>query len=153
MKSKFTNDKFFEFTLNVGTKLIGKYLENVTGTEPVKKIFFRTTDGKKEFCIKNLSVSFDRKDWLSYLKIEINEYLEFLLEQSKLEFPEWLSKNGQHAFVPGAVYTEYEILKEWKSMKNLFGTFRMAADCGFFSSKKPFEASINYVTCIRESKN
>ena len=131
--------------------ITGKYIEIPHGNVLIKKIFFKTPDGKKEFCVKNLSVDFKAPKWEAPLRTEINDYLRFLLEQARLEFPEWLKNNGRYAMSKSASYNLLEIEQEWKSMKNLFGGFRMAGDCGFFTSRKPFEAELNKIVEIRES--
>lgn len=147
---KFVNDKLFNVLLEDGHSLQGKYIEIPNGSIPIKKVFFKTPDGRKEFCVKNLSADMKKVGWQTTLKIEINDFLIFLLEQAKLEFPEWIERNGRKCFEDEVVYSVEEIGQEWKSMKSLFGAFRMAGDCGFFTSKKPFEASINKIVEIRE---
>lgn len=147
---KFVNDKVFNVLLEDGHSLQGKYIEIPHGSIPIKKVFFKTTDGRKEFCVKNLSADMKKAGWQTTLKIEINDFLDFLLEQAKLEFPEWIKRNGRKCFEDEVVYSVEEIGQEWKSMKSLFGAFRMAGDCGFFTSKKPFEAFINKIVEILE---
>lgn len=148
---KFVNDKVFTVLLEDGHSLQGKYIEIPQGSILIKKIFFKTLDERKEFCVKNLSADMKKAGWQTTLKIEINDFLIFLLEQAKLEFPEWIKRNGRKCFEDEVVYSVEEIGQEWKSMKSLFGAFRMAGDCGFFTSKKPFEAFINKIVEIRES--
>ena len=148
---KFVNDKVFTVLLEDGHSLQGKYIEIPHGNSLIKKVFFKTPDGRKEFCVKNLSADMKKAGWRIALKVEINDFLNFLLEQSKLEFPEWLKRNGRRCFEDEAVYSVEEIGQEWKSMKSLFGAFRMAGDCGFFTSHKPFEAYINRIVEIREN--
>lgn len=148
---RFANDRTFSVLLENGNTIQGKYIEIPHGSFCTKKIFFKTPDGRKEFCVKNLSANLKKPGWEITLKIEINDYLNFLLEQSKLEFPEWIKNNGKYSFEKEeAAYTVEEIAQEWKSMKNLFGGFRMAGDCGFFSSRKPFDAYVNKIVEIRE---
>lgn len=148
---KFANDKLFCVLLEDGHIMQGKYIEIPHGPTSIKKVFFKTPDGKKEFSVKNLSVNMKKPGWQVTLKVEINDYLNFLLEQSKLEFPEWIKNNGRHSFDDEAVYSVDEIGQEWKSMKSLFGAFRMAGDCGFFTSRKPFESTLNKIVEIREN--
>ena len=108
----------FTVLLEDGHSLQGKYIEIPHGSILIKKVFFKTPDGRKEFCVKNLSADMKKAGWQITLKIEINDFLNFLLEQSKLEFPEWLKHNGRRCFEDEAVYSVEEISQEWKSMKS-----------------------------------
>ena len=148
---KFQSDRFFSILLEDSTVVQGKYVELAYDGAITKKVFIKTSDKKREFCIRNVSIDVRKVGWEKILKEEINDYLQFLQSQAKLEFPAWLANNGRYADKINAAYTLKDIEGEWKSMKSLFGTFRMAADCGFFTSKKPFEGALNKVVDIQES--
>lgn len=153
MKKNF-HSKIFNVILENGKIVQGKYVELSFENSTVKKIFFKVSNEKREFCIKNLSLNFDDFNWEKQLCVELNDYFEFLWNQSKLEFPEWLAHNGKKAAYPDPIncYSIDEITKEWKSMKNLFGIYRMAADCGFFTSKKPLACKQLKIVKIEEVK-
>ena len=148
---RFQSDKLFSILLEDSTVVQGKYVELTYNGAITKKVFIKTSDKKREFCVRNVSAEVNKIGWEKVMKEEINDYLQFLQTQAKLEFPAWLANNGRYATKPNAAYTLKDIEGEWKSMKSLFGTFRMAADCGFFTSKKPFEGILNKVVDIREN--
>ncbi|MGL5913511.1 MAG: hypothetical protein ACRCZB_05045 [Bacteroidales bacterium] len=125
----------------------GNFVETEKSGTIIKKVFFKTYDSRKELCIRNLSTEF--YDLYSSLANETNDYLEFLLEQAKLEFPEWVKINGRHSCLEAPAYTISEIYGEWKSMKSSFGDFRMASMLGFFTSGKPQEAKLNPIRSLR----
>ena len=147
INARCTKEKMFLAFLKNGQQVKGKYVELTTPEGLVRKVFFRTKDGKKELVLKNLTVPLQSGNE-SIVCTEINEYLLFLLEQAKLEFPEWIDVNGIHAGGIEASYAVWEIKREWKSMKALFGKFRIAALAGFFTSTFPQDSQIVYIKSI-----
>jgi hypothetical protein len=139
-------------TLNNGKILNGTIVSFADLQKPRVKLFFsagrqRTGGSEKDFCIPSYADT-RSQDGNTALINDLNDFLRDVHEQALAEFPEWLEKWGCRSHEYNPLLNLDEIREEWRFKKGQFGAFRLAAQAGFFTGSRPFDAERLEITDI-----
>jgi hypothetical protein len=111
---------------------------------PKTKLFFpagqnKTNGNSKNLCIPSPIDSRTQGGEIALME-DVNDFFKDIHEQALSEFPEWLEKWGCRADENNPLLNLDEIREEWRYKKGQFGTFRIAAQAGFFTDYRPLNA-------------
>lgn len=132
--------------ISFGMLVLDGALVHVEGSEAVK-LFVKSTAKEMSFEVDPSLISAPRED---VIITEINDYLDELIFQAKIDFPAWLE---EYAFELDAVedpkdFSIKSIREYWNIKQREFGIFRIAAEIGIITDKFPMKANPIFATSV-----
>jgi len=131
--------------LESGTSFEGKIVLFSNPNMPKCKVFFKDKARHEIGIEADVNMKSFAPDKLIALQSIINNYLQALHQEAILEFPAWLERYSTRANESNPYFNLDEIREEFKYKKNRFGTWRGAAQIGFFDDLKPQYAKFNKI--------
>lgn len=114
-------------------------LVHIEGNDFVK-LFVKSSDKEMSF---EVDPSLIENPDESVLLMELNDFLEDLVHQAKLDFPTWLEEYATEFRYPddeGKVSLP-SIRKYWNEKQMYFGIFRISSEIGLITDRMPAKAS------------
>ena len=144
-KSKSHSDMYINILLDSGISYIGKVILFNNSNSPNCKVFIKSNNVKELRIGVNVNMDLSNTNRFSDLQSAMNDYLESLLEEAILDFPDWMEKHSIKSNETNPIFNLDEIREEFKYKKIRFGVWRIAYAFSFFDNAKPQLAKFNKI--------